>query len=184
MIISPRRAAFLAALVLAAPAAAQSFGGDNPNGAVAAFRQQVDAIRKTAAAGAPFAPAGAVFARSISCPGTKESPIGKVKIYTSLGFIAGQAPAADGTRPFGAVAGKPEADETRLNDYVGVSVRDGVFQYDATSCDTQDYYLSASVKDLVRLGSGPSSTPVVLHAHVETRGTVDADVDVACTANW
>jgi len=184
MINLPRRAALLAALVVAAPAGAQLFGADDPNGAVAALHKQVEAIRKTAAAGAPFAPAGASFARSISCPESKDAPIGKLKIYTSLGFVAGLPAAADGTRPFGAIPGKPEADETRLNDYGGVSVRDGVFHYDAWSCDTQDYYLSANVKDLVRVGSGPGSTPIVLHEHVETRGTVDADVDVSCTANW
>jgi len=65
-----------------------------------------------------------------------------------------------------------------------VSIKDGIFHYDAWSCNSVDYWLSAKLADLMRAGPGPKTSPLVFHARVEIRGHVEDEADVACTANW
>jgi hypothetical protein len=164
---SPLRG-LLAASLLAAPAFAQTFAGPDPAASAEVILKKVAGVRASARASVPVSASVARFARSITCPEIQGAPLGRFKIYTGLGGADRSA----------------HVDETRLNDYEGTSVKDGVFHFDAWSCDTQDYSLSASLKELTRAGPGPDATPVVVHEHAETRGIVDADVDATCTANW
>jgi hypothetical protein len=71
---------------------------------------------------------------------------------------------------------------TSLNDYRSYYVRDARMHFDAWSCDTQDYSFDFAVADVKREQAGQKSRPVKVHARQETRGTVDFDGQLDCTA--
>jgi len=75
-------------------------------------------------------------------------------------------------------------DEARLNDYNAQSATRTKLHIDAWSCDTQDYFLAFDMDGLVRDSQRVQSRPVRAHVHVETRGSVDFDGNIACTAFW
>jgi hypothetical protein len=87
-------------------------------------------------------------------------------------------------KPLSLPYGGPGRGETIFNDYWSASVGRGTSHYNAWSFDTQDYYFTIATKSLARASADVKSAPVAVHARVETRGSVDFEGDLACTANW
>jgi hypothetical protein len=166
--------AVLAALVVLSSAAfAQSFEDQLVEGSAGISRQirssqQAAAAQAVAVQGAPKG-----YARTIFCAkAPKESglPDG-LRFYTGL----------DAHPPV-----KVPRDETaaKLNDYLGSSLKDGKFHYDAWSCDTQDYWFTFDAESLLKMGPNDKTRTVKGHVRIETRGQVDWEGDLDCVANF
>lgn len=111
------------------------------------------------------------YARTIDCSAPKDAGLGDLRFYTYLDKKAPSKPASDDTA-------------SGLNDYKGSSLRDGKWHYDAWSCDTQDYYFTFDESAILKATPGETSRKIKGHARVETRGQVDWEGDLDCTANW
>jgi hypothetical protein len=153
--------AVLSLVVLAASASAQTFESRVADASGAAAGQ-------FAVQGSPT-----IYAKTIVCanaPAAAQLP-GTLKFYTHLD---------------GKLMSKLPVDDTasQLNDYRSAGIREGKWHFDAWSCDTQDYYFSFSMGDLVRASRSETSRAVKGHARVETRGQVDFEGDIDCVANF
>ncbi|MDE2511753.1 MAG: hypothetical protein KGL74_11585, partial [Elusimicrobia bacterium] len=145
--------------------------------ASAAVARGLAAVRKTAAASAPaFAAQGAPkeYAATIVCDNAPKAAglPSHLKFYTHL----------DGRRYV-----KQPSDDTAsgLNDYLGSGLRsDGLWHFDAWSCDTQDYWFTFDAVSLLKATAGETSRAVKGRARIETRGQVDWEGDLDCVANW
>lgn len=159
-----------------AAASAQTF--EEQVGAVSAvLARGTAAARQAAAAAAPaFAAQGAPkqYAGTIVCDNApKASGLpSRLKFYTRL----------DGRRYV-----KKPGDDTAsgLNDYLASGLRsDGLWHFDAWSCDTQDYWFTFDASALLKATAGETSRAVKGHARVETRGQLDWEGDLDCVAYW
>jgi hypothetical protein len=161
---------FAAVLCLAASAAAaQNFE--------AQIAETVAAARRSVKTESPFA-------KVVDCDGNSEYYLsGPMRFYVRLDDKTSldQIPAdkwisvrADKVSP---------RDETRLDDYGGVSLNRSTYSIRQWSCDTQDYEFTIATPSLVRQGD-EKTRKIAVHAHVETRGQTDYDGELSCTASW
>jgi hypothetical protein len=81
---------------------------------------------------------------------------------------------------------KAPKDETAagLNDYRRAYFDAAEFHFDAWSCDTQDYWFTFNAQSLLKTTAGEKSKAVKGHVRVETRGQVDWEGDLDCTASF
>jgi hypothetical protein len=129
------------------------------------------------------------YAQTIVCPTPKNSELPEnMRLYTRL---AGMGPREslpveekDSVPPNYKVKtpkGEPGAE---LDEILGEGVTRSKLSYVEYSCDTQDYVITFDMDGLVRSTPQKQSGTVKGHAHVETRGYVDFDGDLTCTAYW
>lgn len=172
----------------AAPAAAQVFAGPDPAEQVRELGRRAAIVQAQFAGeqGAATAkPQPSPFAVSVVCPAAKGTYFSEgFKLYTRLGSFASVDALPAGAKELSLPYGGPGKDETGFNDYWSASVGRDTFRYSSWSCDTQDYYFTIATKSLARASADVKSAPVTVHARVETRGSVDFEGDLACTANW
>lgn len=165
-----------AALILAGAfgAAAQSFESQIAEASASITAQSRGVRRSAAAASGAFAAQGAPaeYAATIVCANPEASGLPpSLKFYTHL----------DGRR----YVRRPVDDTASgLNDYTGSGLQDGKWRFNATSCDTQDYWFSFDAASLLKATAGETSRAIKGHARVETRGRVDWEGDLDCVANW
>jgi hypothetical protein len=128
------------------------------------------------------------YAKSVVCDGIpNDAEMGsRVKFYTGLNGVGPRENLPEEGKGSAAVHADSKAptDETRLDDYASQSVTRSKLHVDQWSCDTQDYFLTFDMDGLVRSSQKTQSQPVKGHARVETRGQVDFDGDLSCTAYW
>jgi hypothetical protein len=167
--------AVLAVLLRASPALAQTFDVQAAEGAAAISRRAKESRHGFDLRGAAFlAPgAAAAYARTIFCaeaPKDSGLPDG-LRFYTGLDANPSKTTHADETA-------------ARLDDYRSAYIKDGLFHYDAWSCDTQDYWFSFDVESLLKDSPSEANRPVKGHVRIETRGQLDWEGDLDCVANW
>ncbi len=174
-----------AVLTLSAAASAAQFKSES----LAALRLMDGAAPDQASAPAASPkPAGraktfSALPRMIDCTGLdKES----LRFYTRLeGYAPADLPAA-GKTPANLWNGNAKADETaaRLNDYRGAWATQKEFTYSVTSCDTTDYLFTFDLASMARTDSAQNIRKIKGHVKVETRGIVDDDKDLDCSATY
>jgi hypothetical protein len=143
---------------------------------VAEFREQAAMIRQDAA-----------YAKRIECSHIPEAAeMGdSLRVYTRLDGVGPRESLPEEGKGAARVSSKASPkDETRLDDYGSQSVTREKLHVDAWSCDTQDYFMTFDLDGLVRSSQKTTSQPVKGHARVETRGQVDFEGDLSCTAFW
>lgn len=127
----------------------------------------------------------ASYPKVIACGGadTKAAGFGdELRFYTRLERLTPKdIPTSGSLRVWGGEKVRSDETAASLADYHSAWVDATSFHYDGMSCDTQDYWFTASMKDLLRQGK-EDMRPVKLHVRQETRGRLDFEGDLSCTA--
>lgn len=177
------------ALVLAVCAAAvRAQTVEDANAVVGAAGQSAAASMSKAHRAAVKAQLSApvVFPKTIVCDGGNALQ-GSYKFYPRLDSIKTLGD-LDETKPTNLAWGfTPEKDETAadLDDGHAISATRSQLHYDMVSCDTQDYFFTFQIPQLAKAASSQEATRKITgHVRIETRGHVDADANISCTANY
>ena len=110
----------------------------------------------------------------------------ELKMYTRLGRITSKTQLLGAKGKIDLLRGQAaKDDETAVQDYLSITIDKKVFEYSSWTCDSWDYFFTASTKELMEAAdSDVTAKSVVVRVRSEVRGDVMSDADQLCTATY